>query len=117
MAIALEGDFAAAHTDGDNTMVVATDTMKNTAYAFAQEHLDGAIEAYGAALGRHFLEDPQVDRATVNVRGHHWQPDRRRRHARARRVRPRRRGDARRDGRRDPRRHDASRPGSRTSSS
>ena len=35
VAIALEGDFTAAHTDGDNALVVATDTMKNTAYAFA----------------------------------------------------------------------------------
>lgn len=74
VAIALEGDFAAAHTDGDNTLVVATDTMKNTAYAFAQEHLHGAIEAYGVALAEHFLENPQVDRATVNLRGHHWRP-------------------------------------------
>jgi urate oxidase len=74
VAIALEGDFTAAHTDGDNTLVVATDTMKNTAYAFAQEHLDGAIEAYGVALAEHFLENPQVDRATVNLRGHHWRP-------------------------------------------
>ena len=39
VAIALEGDFVAAHTDGDNTNVVATDTMKNTAYAFAKDHL------------------------------------------------------------------------------
>ena len=46
VAIALEGDFAAAHTDGDNSLVVATDTMKNTAYAFAAEHLTGSIEAY-----------------------------------------------------------------------
>ena len=33
--IALEGDFTAAHVDGDNAHVVATDTMKNTVYAFA----------------------------------------------------------------------------------
>jgi urate oxidase len=72
VAIALEGDFTAAHTDGDNANVVATDTMKNTAYAFAQAHLGGAIEAYGVALAEHFLEFPQVDRATVNLRGHHW---------------------------------------------
>ena len=45
VAIALEGDFAAAHTDGDNALVIATDTMKNTAYAFAKDHLDGSIEA------------------------------------------------------------------------
>ncbi len=35
IAIALEGDFVAARADGDNRLVVATDTMKNTAYAFA----------------------------------------------------------------------------------
>jgi urate oxidase len=74
VAIALEGEFAAAHTDGDNSMVVATDTMKNTAYAFAAEHLTGAIEDYAAVLGRHFLDQDQVDRAIVNVREHAWQP-------------------------------------------
>jgi urate oxidase len=74
VAIALEGDFTAAHTDGDNTNVVATDTMKNTAYAFAHDHLKGSIEHYAAAMARHFLEVPQVDRATVNVREHAWHP-------------------------------------------
>ena len=68
VAIALEGDFEAAHTDGDNSLVIATDTMKNTAYAFAKDHLDGSIEEYGRALAEHFLEAPQVDVATVNIR-------------------------------------------------
>ena len=72
VAIALEGAFEAAHTDGDNSMVIATDTMKNTAYAFAQDHLDGSIEDYGRALAEHFLEAPQVDAATVNIRAHQW---------------------------------------------
>lgn len=74
VAIALEGDFTAAHTDGDNSLVVTTDTMKNTAYAFARDHLDGSIERYGRTLAEHFLEFPQVDRATVNVREHLWHP-------------------------------------------
>jgi urate oxidase len=74
VAIALEGDFDAAHSDGDNRLVIATDTMKNTAYAFAVEHLGGSIETYAADLARHFLAEPQVDRATVNVREHAWQP-------------------------------------------
>lgn len=74
VSIALEGDFTAAHTDGDNRHVVATDTMKNTAYAFAAEHLTGAIETYATSLARHFLEEPQVDRAIVNVREHAWHP-------------------------------------------
>lgn len=74
VAIALEGDFVAAHTDGDNSMVIATDTMKNTAYAFALDHLGGSIETYATALARHFLEFDQVGRATVNVREHAWHP-------------------------------------------
>jgi len=72
VAIALEGAFETAHTDGDNSMVVATDTMKNTAYAFAKNHLDASVEHYGRALAEHFLEAPQVDAATVNIRAHHW---------------------------------------------
>lgn len=72
VAIALEGDFEAAHTDGDNELVIATDTMKNTAYAFAKDHLDGSIEEYGRALAVHFLEAPQVWIASVNIRAHHW---------------------------------------------
>jgi urate oxidase len=74
VAVALEGDFASAHTDGDNSLVIATDTMKNTAYAFAKDRLDGSIEQYGRALAEHFLDFVQVDRATVNVREHEWQP-------------------------------------------
>ena len=74
VAIALDGEFAAAYLDGDNSGVVATDTMKNTAYAFARDHLDGPIEAYALALGRHFLAEAQVDRATVTVREHRWRP-------------------------------------------
>lgn len=74
VTVALEGDFTAAHTDGDNALVVATDTMKNTAYAFAATHLDGSPEAYATALATHFLDEPQVDRASVNVREHPWHP-------------------------------------------
>ena len=105
IAIALEGDFEAAHTDGDNANVIATDTMKNTAYAFAKDHLDGAIEDYGRALrralprrapGRH--GDRQHPRAPLA-------PDRGRGPAGAG-LRPRRRGDACRDGHREPRRDD-----------
>jgi len=72
VAIALEGDFARAYADGDNSLVVATDTMKNTVYAFAGEHLTGAIEEFGAVLGRRFLESEQVARAIVSIDEHAW---------------------------------------------
>ncbi|MEO7664058.1 MAG: factor-independent urate hydroxylase [Candidatus Limnocylindrales bacterium] len=70
--VALEGDFAAAHVDGDNANLVATDTMKNTVYAFARERLTGAPEAFGLELARHFAAGPQVDRATITLREHGW---------------------------------------------
>ncbi|HEY8305954.1 MAG TPA: urate oxidase [Lapillicoccus sp.] len=36
----LRGDFLTAHTEGDNAHVVATDTQKNTIFAFAKEKFD-----------------------------------------------------------------------------
>jgi len=74
VAIALEGEFGAVHTDGDNANVVATDTMKNTVHAFAPEHLSGSIEAFATVLARHFASMPQVERATVSIREHRWAP-------------------------------------------
>ena len=74
IAIALEGDFAAAHTAADNSGVVATDTMKNTTYAFAREHLSGPIERFGRVLAEHFAALAQVERAVVTISEHAWTP-------------------------------------------
>ncbi len=74
VAIALEGDFGAAHTGGDNANVVATDTMKNSVYALAPEHLTGAIEGFGRVVAEHFLASPQVASSTVTIREHRWLP-------------------------------------------
>ena len=52
----LRGDFEAAHIDGDNAHVVATDTQKNTVYAFAKDGV-GAPEDFLLRLGRHFVDD------------------------------------------------------------
>ncbi|MFE1646345.1 factor-independent urate hydroxylase [Microbacterium sp. P01] len=41
---------------GDNALVVATDTQKNTAFAFAKEHGVGSPEDYLLRLGRHFVD-------------------------------------------------------------
>ena len=75
IAIALEGDFAASYRDGDNSAVIATDTMKNTAYALAGEHLTGPIEDFAIVLGRHFLAaEPEVERVRVSIDEHAWRP-------------------------------------------
>jgi urate oxidase len=75
IAIALAGDFAASYAEGDNSAVIATDTMKNTCYALAGEHLTGSIEAFGLVLGRHFLDaGREVETATVSIAEHAWRP-------------------------------------------
>jgi urate oxidase len=74
VAISLEGDFASSYVEGDNSLVVATDTMKNTVYAFAREHLTGAVEGFGTVLARHFLAVPQVEQARVSIEEHAWRP-------------------------------------------
>lgn len=52
----LRGDFEACHTEGDNSQVVATDTQKNTIYAYARDGI-GAPEDFLIRLGRHFTDD------------------------------------------------------------
>ena len=70
--VSLEGDFSAAHVAGDNARVIATDTMKNTVYALAKEHLVGPPEVFGLAVAGHFAAAPQVSMATVAIREHGW---------------------------------------------
>ena len=82
VAIALEGEFEACHVQGDNRTVLPTDTMKNTVYALARDALAGSIEAFGSALGKHFLGvrskdgkplTEHVSRARIEVRENIWQ--------------------------------------------
>lgn len=49
----LRGDFTAAHTEGDNAHVVATDTQKNTIFAFAKDGISSP-EAFLVRLADHF---------------------------------------------------------------
>ncbi|MEA2632410.1 MAG: urate oxidase [Chloroflexota bacterium] len=74
VGVTLGGAFAASYVDGDNSDVIATDTMKNTVYAFAREHLGGAtsMESFGRVLAEHFAAAAQVERATVALREHRW---------------------------------------------
>ena len=73
VAVALEGDFEAAHAEGDNTGLLATDTMRNTVYALAKDHLTGSIEEFGLALVDHFLEaGPTVERSKVTIAQFPW---------------------------------------------
>lgn len=72
--ITLGGDFAATYLTGDNSRVVATDSMKNTVYVLASRHPLDAIEPFAQDLARHFLAQyEQVTDAAVVITQHLWQ--------------------------------------------
>jgi urate oxidase len=71
--VALEGDFAAVHATGDNSGLLATDTMRNTVYALAAQHAVEDLEIFGRVLVDHFVEaGPTVHRARVQLVDHPW---------------------------------------------
>ena len=74
VAVRFEGEFTAAHVDGDNAGVVPTDTMKNTVYALAKDHPLSDIESFGLDLAQHFLAgNPQVSLVAVTLEEYPWE--------------------------------------------
>lgn len=73
VAIRFEGNYDQSYTEGDNSGVLPTDTMKNTVYALAaKEPLDDP-ERLGLSLGAHFLSgNPLLARVRVDISEHPW---------------------------------------------
>jgi urate oxidase len=72
--IVLEGAFESSYLSGDNSRVIATDTMKNTVYALAAGHPLDSIEAFAATLAAHFVtQHEQVTAATVRIEEAAWE--------------------------------------------
>jgi urate oxidase len=73
VAIRFEGDYGESYTDGDNTGVLPTDTMKNTVYALAARDGVTEPEAFGVALARHFLDrNPLLRHVRIDLLDHLW---------------------------------------------
>ena len=73
VSVMLQGDFEASYTRADNSLVVPTDTMKNTVYVLAKEKLGAENEKFGLALGEHFLKTyPQVHEVEVGLSERAW---------------------------------------------
>jgi urate oxidase len=72
--VALEGDFAAAHVAGDNSGLLATDTMRNTVYALARGFDVSDLERFGIRLVERFVAaGPKVTRARIGLVAHPWE--------------------------------------------
>ena len=73
VSIRFEGEYDQSYTDGDNSEVLPTDTMKNTVYALAATHSVGEPEVFGRVLAEHFLErNPRLRRVRVDLTEQAW---------------------------------------------
>ncbi len=71
--VLLSGDFAECFSEGDNSMILPTDTMKNTVYSRARESHAECIEDFGRELAEFFIaRNPQVTHVAINIAGTLW---------------------------------------------
>jgi len=71
--VLLQGDFDSAHTKGDNSKILPTDTMKNTVYSVARTSTATSMEAYAKELTDFLLaRNPQVTSAAIRVESTLW---------------------------------------------
>src|SRR5450631_2069035 len=68
------GDFKTCFTEGDNSAILPTDTMKNTVYSRARESKAECIEDFALELCEFFLSrNPQVERVAINIGSTAWE--------------------------------------------
>jgi urate oxidase len=72
--VLLSGNFESCFTQGDNSAILPTDTMKNTVYSRARESTAESIEDFALELADFFLtRNPQVDHAAINIASTAWE--------------------------------------------
>src|SRR5262245_10648697 len=71
--VLLQGDFESCFTDGGNSKILPTDTMKNTVDSLARNSSAGSIEDFGKELAAFLLgRNPQVSAAEVAISETPW---------------------------------------------
>ena len=72
--ILLEGDFESCFTEGDNSKILPTDTMKNTVYSLARKSSAECVEEFGIEVLAFFLiHNPQVSGGQVVISEKAWE--------------------------------------------
>jgi urate oxidase len=73
VCVLLEGAIETSYTKADNSVVVATDSMKNTVYIKAKENPVTPPELFASILGTHFIEKySHLTAAHIKVITHRW---------------------------------------------
>jgi len=73
VCVLVEGDINSSYTRADNSVVVATDSMKNTVYLLAKQYPVTPPELFGSILASHFIElYPNIHVTRVKVVTHRW---------------------------------------------
>lgn len=73
VCVLLEGEIETSYTEADNSVVVATDTMKNTTYIMAKQNPVTPPELFASILGTHFIETyKHIHIAHISVIQHRW---------------------------------------------
>ena len=71
--ILLEGDFESCYVGGDNSKILATDTMKNMVYSLARDSSARCMEDFGQELAAYLLKNnAQVSSARVTLAEKAW---------------------------------------------
>jgi urate oxidase len=73
VATRLEGNYRAAHVDGDNSAVLPTDSMKNAVYALAAQMDITEPERFALRLAEHLLANaPAANLARIEIVERAW---------------------------------------------
>jgi len=73
VAIRFRGEYDESYTEGDNSAVLPTDTMKNTVYAMAGQQTVRDPETFGLALARRFIDrNPRLRDVRIDLTEQPW---------------------------------------------
>ncbi len=73
LSLVLTLTVAHSYAKADNSVVVATDSIKNTVYITAKENPVNPPELFASILGSHFLDTyPHIHVAHIDITVHRW---------------------------------------------
>ncbi|KAI9038454.1 urate oxidase [Aspergillus affinis] len=73
VCVLLEGDIETSYTKADNSVIVATDSIKNTIYILAKQNPVTPPELFGSILGTHFVTKyKHIHVAHAHIVTHRW---------------------------------------------